>query len=722
MSFIFNPTRNASSTGYVISNSCRFNDDDDASLSRTFATGDNTHKGGFSWWFKRGNITQFSELASSSDGGERIYIINTDFLTIQLANGSQVSTSSLKLRDPTAWYNLVVSVDGTASGDNRLLAWLNGVVIALSDNDPGATPFSGGFNGNEVHYWFKNPGGSGDRYHFDGYQAETVFIDGTIAPTDVGEFDTNGNWVPIDPSDLVFGANGFWLDFAVAESVGDGAGTDVSGNNNHFAASGIDDADQMTDSPTDDSPNVGNFCTWNAIDAGTGTLSDGNLVLASTTDRSGTFGLVSGKWAWKITAAASAEFGVVQGSLTGTESTHSTTSGEVLEFQFNVDTGVLEVSVDGAAYAGVATGLTSGPYFPLAKGACTADFGQNGFTLDDAAFKYLNTSNMAAPAIADPSAGFNLVDFTGTAAELSVAFGGNRGNTALSPDMVLVRDRSNNFDWEVVDTTRGPTVEMKWNANAGETTEAQGVKSFTSDGVTLGTDVGYNTDGSSNMLLGFKEGAAYGFDMALWTGNGASSQDVDHSLGVTPEFIVACRRDGTEANRAWHSALTDDTYSVLWGDPGYGVQAVASFAATHGADTFGVDGQHNISSETYIAYLWASINQFSKFGKYTGNGSPDGVFVHCGFRPKALFVRRYTGNYSTLLYNTTSDTYNVGTTANVFADDGAEQTSLQLLDITASGFKWRQSAGDQNGSGGLYMWGAWAEHPFGGGGSQARAR
>ena len=44
-------------------------------------------------------------------------------------------------------------------------------------------------------------------------------------------------------------------------------------------------------------------------------------------------------------------------------------------------------------------------------------------------------------------------------------------------------------------------------------------------------------------------------------------------------------------------------------------------------------GQTNDSdgnSDTYIAYVWAEIEGFSKFGIYDGNGDANGPYIHCG--------------------------------------------------------------------------------------------
>jgi hypothetical protein len=41
----------------------------------------------------------------------------------------------------------------------------------------------------------------------------------------------------------------------------------------------------------------------------------------------------------------------------------------------------------------------------------------------------------------------------------------------------------------------------------------------------------------------------------------------------------------------------------------------------------------------YVAYCFAEVEGFSKFGSYTGNGSADGPFVYTGFRPAFVMVK-----------------------------------------------------------------------------------
>jgi hypothetical protein len=51
--------------------------------------------------------------------------------------------------------------------------------------------------------------------------------------------------------------------------------------------------------------------------------------------------------------------------------------------------------------------------------------------------------------------------------------------------------------------------------------------------------------------------------------------------------------------------------------------------------------------DRHIAYCWAEIEGFSKFGSYVGNGSADGPFVYCGFKPAFVMIKRTdsTGNW-----------------------------------------------------------------------------
>jgi hypothetical protein len=41
-----------------------------------------------------------------------------------------------------------------------------------------------------------------------------------------------------------------------------------------------------------------------------------------------------------------------------------------------------------------------------------------------------------------------------------------------------------------------------------------------------------------------------------------------------------------------------------------------------------------------IAYCFADVKGYSKFGSYVGNGSADGTFVYTGFKPAYFLLKK----------------------------------------------------------------------------------
>ena len=62
-----------------------------------------------------------------------------------------------------------------------------------------------------------------------------------------------------------------------------------------------------------------------------------------------------------------------------------------------------------------------------------------------------------------------------------------------------------------------------------------------------------------------------------------------------------------------------------------------------------------------IAYIWHSVEGFSKFGSYTGNGNDDGPFVYTGFRPAFVMIKREDSSSSGwMILDTTREPENPG--------------------------------------------------------------
>jgi hypothetical protein len=133
------------------------------------------------------------------------------------------------------------------------------------------------------------------------------------------------------------------------------------------------------------------------------------------------------------------------------------------------------------------------------------------------------------------------------------------------------------------------------------------------------------------------------------------------------------------------------------------------------SSTFGIR-QSSIAAngQDCIAYCWAEIEGFSKFGSWNGNGSADGPFVYCGFKPAFILTKRTdsstNGNW-TLFDSSRSSTNPVGT--HLRADTSEVELNFGTgIDILSNGFKMREAASALNNGSGTYIFAAFAESPF----------
>ena len=172
--------------------------------------------------------------------------------------------------------------------------------------------------------------------------------------------------------------------------------------------------------------------------------------------------------------------------------------------------------------------------------------------------------------------------------------------------------------------------------------------------------------------------------------------------------------------RSWevyHSSLGGANY-VLELDRTAAVQSYSNYwynGVT--SSVFGVNGTYagiNGNGTTYVAYCFAAIAGYSAFGSYTGNGSADGPFVYCGFRPRFILIKRYdSGAEGWYIEDTSRSPYNVMQTYLSPNSSAAETTaSFCNIDSLSNGFKIRNSDSAFNASGGSYIYAAFAENPF----------
>jgi hypothetical protein len=741
-------------------------------LNRTPASASNRKTWTWSGWVKRGAIDAnrrflFNSGTAGTDSGSFAFEFFSDY-TIRVASGlTQFLLSAPLYRDPSAWYHIVLSVNTTnLTTSDRIIVYVNGSRIATSSYTEPSTDLDTAINNNAAH--FIGCYESGPSLFFDGYLTEINFIDGqALTPSSFGETDAvTGRWRAKAFSGT-YGTNGFYLKFADNSSTA-ALGTDSSGNGNtwtvnNFSVTAGAGNDSLVDSPTNYGSDSGvggevrgNYCTLNPLAAGSYvTASNGNLQAtfisgAAASCIGSTIAVSSGKWYWEITVGAVAapiypDLGIASSTSnlsTGATSTNlSTINGEgyssngdsqsgaygatfttndVIGFALNMDSGTLVCYKNNVSQGTNATGL-SGSWTPAVAGFNSAsfdiNFGQRPFAYAaPSGFKALCTQNLSQPTIQKPSKYMDVVTYTGTGASNSIS------SLGFSPDLVWIKNRGGATSHALYDITRGTGSQLSSDTTGDEVTSSTGLTAFGSNGFTIGTSTLVNTSGTQYVAWAWDESPQDGFDIVSYTGNGAN-RTISHNLGVAPKMLIVKARTTAGADQGWpvwHASIANTTYLTLstTSATATGADYWNSTSPTSSVFSVGTNAAVNANNDTYIAYCFAEVEGFSKFGSYTGNGSADGPFVYCGFRPRWVLVKRYDGGAENWILNDSArDTYNV-TTNGLRPDSSLQEVSEGGIDFVSNGFKIRTSLSDVNASGASMIFAAFAEQPF----KYARAR
>ena len=257
-------------SGYEIDQSIRFNDDDSPYLYKAYSGAGSKQTFTSSFWLKVGNITSARRGLISFVQDVPLELYSADNLRVFLFGAERLVTNR-KLRDPHAWYHIVLRVDSTqAVEEDRIRLYINGVIETdFSAESYPSQNANGNMWGSNLLQFGRTYGSS---YYFDGYLAEIHYSDGySYGPENFGEFKEDTDiWIPKE-FEGSYGTNGVYLKGEDSSAFGN----DSSGNDNDFGnVFGLTASDQVLDSPTN------NFCTLSPLarlmNSGT-TLSNGNL-------------------------------------------------------------------------------------------------------------------------------------------------------------------------------------------------------------------------------------------------------------------------------------------------------------------------------------------------------------------------------------------------------------------------------------------------------------
>ena len=675
--------------GYDIDNSCRFNVNDSAKLTRTPSSAGNQKTWTISFWMKKTSINGPSMFVFSANNTTEINWAsgNKEFGTQY--NGGWFSTGHQQ-RDFSAWYHIVWIMDTTqATPTDRMKFYINGNPI---------TSFAGGgtypaqhsdqhVNNTVVHSIGSR--NSGD--YFDGYISEFHLVDGTALPVETfGEFDTDyGHWKAKKVTDVTYGTNGFHLDFKDSSNLGN----DAAGSNN-FTVSNLATTDQSTDSPTN------NWCTLNPIDEAPSykqTYTEGNLRVSGPTAGSyqmGTNGTLfsKNKMYYEILVEATPagngtimEFGFAPDDYSGsrladgnkdalsarpghTATTNSQTG--VVNHGVCVDRSYSLCYYDGASSVAVpVTGFSNGDIIQCAFDPTTGKFW---YGLNNTWFGTGGTGNPGTGA--NPLVTLTNLDHTWTP---NVACYYNTGIMVL------------NF---------GQDGTFNGNVSAGGNADDNGYGNFK-----YPVPAGFLAICSKNLPEPTIAKPNEHFNTVLWTGNGGT-QSIS-SLAFQPDLVWIKSRSQASSH-SWHDAVRGSTNRLNCDGPGPEQPSQTNSVTSFNSNGFsiGTEGYVNANAQTFVAWNWkangtgssntdgsinttatsANVDAGFSISTYTGNGVAGATIGHgLSVAPNLVIVKR----------RDVSNTWNVGSIQPMEPMDFTNNLVLNTGDAKATHIsRWNNTA------------------------------
>ena len=321
--------------------------------------------------------------------------------------------------------------------------------------------------------------------------------------------------------------------------------------------------------------------------------------------------------------------------------------------------------------------------------------------------------------IDDPSAYFKVQIYTGNGSD-NHAITFDDTDTDMQPDMVWIKNRDATDTHLIFDSVRGATkyVTPSEHPNPTEVTDTDTLDSFTSDGFQVDDDVKVNTNTEKYVAWCWKESATAGLDIVEWSGN-STNRTISHSLSAVPHFMFVIAKGDDNRTITYHKNNTsapETDYLMMayanatsdsadyWNDT----------APTWSVFTVGTANEVNDTGNTYVGYCFTSIQGYSSFGSYTGNGNDDGPFCYCGFRPKYIMLKNTGISKSWYIVDNKRNLYNGFTSLFLVADkEDIEYAGAHLdIDFLSNGFKLRNDDNAENASGNNYIYMAFAEAPL----------
>ena len=337
---------------------------------------------------------------------------------------------------------------------------------------------------------------------------------------------------------------------------------------------------------------------------------------------------------------------------------------------------------------------------------------------------------MAYTTINDPSEYFNTVLYTGTSENGNAVIG-----NGFQPDWVWVKSRGDGaHDHHAWDSSRGTGgKDIYPNENLGEGSDADRFSAFGSDGFTVGGAGHVNTGGDSYVSWNWKANGGTttagagndtiatsthqasttsGFSIVTYTGEEAN-KTVKHGLSTALDMLLVKNRNSTKDWRMWFKGFSGTQRLELNNNEAKATTSTSWNGTVPGSSVFslGDDTNTNTDGDTFVAYCFHSVQGYSKFGSYTGNGNADGPFIYLGFKPAWVMFKNLTAGHDWRILDNKRNTFNSNNT-DLRPNTNDADSSGSDMDFLSNGIKMRDTDGDLNEDGSSHVYMAFAESPF----------
>ena len=331
-----------------------------------------------------------------------------------------------------------------------------------------------------------------------------------------------------------------------------------------------------------------------------------------------------------------------------------------------------------------------------------------------------------------PSDYFNTKLYTGNGGTQSIT------GVGFAPNWSWIKNRTSAEGSGVFDTVRGVTKMLCSQNSDGESTTANSLTAFGSDGFSVGANNRVNQNSNNIVSWNWKAGTSFtndasatgigtidsagsfnndsGFSIVSYTGTG-SNGTIKHGLNTAPKVVILKSRSDAQNWMVGMNINSSINFTdALALNQNYALEDYAGYwndtAPTSSVVSLGSHNNTNGSSKTYIAYCFAEKQGYSKFGSYVGNGNADGTFVYTGFAPAFFILKRTDATEQWLIKDNKRPGYNPNNTLYANLNNAEDTGSSVYGDFVSNGVKLRGTYNGMNASGGSYIYMAFAENPF----------